>query len=469
LDLTGLWQLSLRHASSGLSRREFSATELLDSTLDRARATEPSVHAYVRLIDGCRQAAKTVDREIAAGRYLGPLHGIPLGVKDLFYTAGTATEAGSRVLDGFIPSFDATAVARLKRAGAIVIGKTVTHEFAYGQNVPPTRNPWRLDCYPGGSSAGSGVAVAVGSAFAALGTDTAGSIRIPASVNGVVGLKPTYGRVSRRGVIPMSPTLDAAGPIARTAEDCAFVLNAIAGFDALDPGSVDRPVDDYVDLLNGGLEGMRLGVERTWFMSNGVSQDVTAATEVCLRTMTGLGAQIVEVQIPELEFTLAAGFPVLFADTSAWHRHFLRSVGDRYVQGTRVMLELGELVAAPDYYEAQRARSVIRDSVRRVFEQAGLTALIGPTLPVTTVPLERLDSHLAGEDQSAISLYVHHCFLANVIGIPALTFPCGLSAEGLPIGAQLYGRPFGESALLRIAHSYQQATDWHLRRPPLPR
>ncbi|TMD33466.1 MAG: amidase, partial [Chloroflexi bacterium] len=230
--MSELWSLTLRQASDGLVQRMFSAVELLDATLERLRATEPAVHAYVRLMeDSARDQAARADREIAGRRWRGPLHGIPVGVKDLCYTAGTATGAGSKVMEGFVPEHDATVVTRLKEGGAVIVGKTVTHEFAYGQDIPPTRNPWNTECYPGGSSAGSGVAVAVGSAFAAVGTDTGGSIRVPASVNGVVGLKPTYGRVSRYGVFPMSPTLDTVGPLTRTAEDCALMLGVMAGYD----------------------------------------------------------------------------------------------------------------------------------------------------------------------------------------------------------------------------------------------
>ena len=270
-----LWRLTLRDAADRLAARELSAVELLDATLERLHETEPSVHAYITLMeDSAKKQAAAADAEMGHGHWRGPLHGIPVGVKDLYYTQGVKTQAGSRVLEGFVPDHDSTVVAKLKDGGAVIVGKTVTHEFAYGQDIPATRNPWNTDCYPGGSSAGSGVSVAVGSAFAAVGTDTGGSIRVPASVNGVVGLKPTNGRVSGYGVIPMSPTLDNAGPMARTAEDCALMLGVIAGYDPKDTGSIDEPVADYTEGLPRGVEGLRLGLDRGHFFSRRVVPDV---------------------------------------------------------------------------------------------------------------------------------------------------------------------------------------------------
>jgi aspartyl-tRNA(Asn)/glutamyl-tRNA(Gln) amidotransferase subunit A len=464
--VTELWRLSLRAASDGLARKEFSAAELLDSTLERLRETEPSVHAYVTLMEtSARRQAAVADDELRRGHWRGPLQGIPVGVKDLCYTEGVPTQAGSRVLEGFVPGHDATVVRRLKEAGAVIVGKTVTHEFAYGQDIPPTRNPWSTDCYPGGSSAGSGVSVAVGSAFGAIGTDTGGSIRVPASVNGVVGLKPTYGRISKYGVFPMSPTLDTVGPMARTAEDCALMLGAVAGFDPLDGGSIDEPVPDYAAELGRGIKGLRLGVDRDYFFYKHVSDDVRAAAEATVARLSDLGATVVEVRIPELELAAAVGMTILLADTSEWHHRLLRSHADKYVPATRVMLELGEMVLAAPYVHAQRVRTALRDRLRNAFAMHRLDSLIGPTLPNTTMPVEKLSVDLTGEGETALSTFLHHCFLGNVFGIPALSLPCGFSPQGLPIGFQLYGRPFQESTLFQIAHAYQEVSDWHTRRP----
>jgi aspartyl-tRNA(Asn)/glutamyl-tRNA(Gln) amidotransferase subunit A len=466
MEMSDLWPLTLRQAADGLAKREFSSVELLEATLERLQETEPAVHAYVTLMEEpARAQAAAADEELRRGRWRGPLHGIPVGVKDLCYTEGVRTEAGSRVLEGFVPDHDATVVRRLKDGGAVIVGKTVTHEFAYGQDIPPTRNAWSLDCYPGGSSAGSGVSVAVGSAFAAIGTDTGGSVRVPASVNGVVGLKPTYGRVSKYGVIPMSPTLDTVGPLTRTAEDCALVLGAIAGHDPFDSGSVPEPVPDYTRGLHRGVEGFRLGLDREHFLAGRVSADVRKASEAAIDELRALGAEIVEVRLPELAYASAAGMPVLLADTSEWHRRFLRTRGDRYVAGTRLMLELGEMVLGAQYVTAQRARAWLKARVRSSFDMHRLDALVGPTLPTTTMPEEKLSVDLTGLGETTLSAFLHHCFTGNVAGIPALSFPCGFSSEGLPIGLQVYGRPFAEATLFRVAHAYQGASDWHKRRP----
>jgi len=461
-----LWRLTLREAADGLASKTFSSEELLESTLGRLSATEPAVHAYVTLMEGsARRQAAAADDDFRRGRWRGPLQGIPVGVKDLCYTEGVPTQAGSRVLEGFVPGHDATVVRRLKEGGAVIVGKTVTHEFAYGQDVPPTRNPWNTDCYPGGSSAGSGVSVAVGSAFAAIGTDTGGSIRIPGSVNGVVGLKPTYGRVSKFGVFPMSPTLDTVGPLARTAEDCALMLGAIAGFDPLDGGSIDEPVQDYAAAVRSGVKGLRLGVDRDFFFYKHLSDDVRKAAEATVERLVELGAEVVPVRLPELDAVAAVGMTILLADTSEWHHRLLRSHADKYVPATRLMLELGEIVLAAPYVHAQRARAALRERVRNSFSMHRLDCLIGPTIPQTTMPVEKLSVDLTGEGETALSMFLHHCFMGNVFGIPALSFPCGFSSSGLPIGFQVYGRPFQESALFRIAHAYQQVTDWHSRRP----
>ncbi len=465
--MTDLWKLTLREAADGLASGELTSVELLEATLQRMHKTEPAVHAYVTPMENsARREAEAADDEIGRGHWRGPLHGVPIGIKDLLFTEGVATQAGSRVMEGFVPDHDSTVVARLKGAGAVLVGKTVTHEFAYGQDVPPTRNPWDLRCYPGGSSAGSGVAVAVGSAFGAIGTDTGGSIRVPASVNGVVGLKPTFGRVSKYGVFPMSPSLDTVGPLTRTAEDCALMLGAIAGHDRRDPCSLDAAVPDYTAGIKDGVRGLRLGLDRRFFFYERVSNEVRSAAEAAIERLAGLGAEIVEVHIPHLDFAPHAGMAVLTADTSEWHRRLLRTRRDDYSPGVRLMLELGELVQASQYVHGERARAAIRAGVRNSFEQHRLDCLVGPTLPTTTMPLAEHSTNLAGEDGDMdLSPFLHHCFLGNVIGIPALSFPCGFSPAGLPIGLQVYGRPLTEAVLLRIAHAYEQVSDWHTRRP----
>jgi len=467
--MTDILWLSIAEASDLLRSGDISSTELTRATLERIEASEPAVHAYAGVMaESATRDAQRADVELAAGGSRGPLHGIPVGVKDLCFTAGFPTSAGSRVLEGFVPSYDAAVVGKLRGAGAVIVGKTVTHEFAYGQDVPPTRNAWDHACYPGGSSAGSGVAVAVGSAFGAIGTDTGGSIRAPAAVNGVVGLKPTYGRVSRKGVFPMSPTLDTVGPLTRTVQDCALMLAAIAGRDgASDVWALDEPVPDYVASLSAGLEGVSVGIERDYFFYAAVADEVRSAVEAAIATLASLGANIVEITIDGLELSVAAGMPVLLADTSEWHQRLLRRQSSDYVRETRVMLELGELVSATAYVRAQRVRATVQQGLRDAFDRHGLDAVLAPTLPLTTMPVEALSVDLTGDGQTALSTFIHHCFIANVVGVPALSVPVGFSPAGLPIGMQLFGRPFGEAALFRIGHAYQGATDWHNRHPAL--
>jgi aspartyl-tRNA(Asn)/glutamyl-tRNA(Gln) amidotransferase subunit A len=264
----------------------------------------------------------------------------------------------------------------------------------------------------------------------------------------------------------MSPSLDTVGPLTRTAEDCALMLGAIAGHDQRDPCTLDTAVPDYTAGIENGVRGLRLGLDRRYFFYERVSDEVRAAAEMAIARLDALGAEIVEVHIPQLEFAPHAGMAVLTADTSEWHRHLLRTRRDDYSPGVRVMLELGELVQASQYVHGERARAAIRAGVRDAFEKHRLDCLIGPTLPTTTMPLAEHSTNLAGEDGNAdLSPFLHHCFLGNVIGIPALSFPCGFSPAGLPIGLQVYGRPLTEAVLLRIAHAHEQVSDWHTRRP----
>jgi aspartyl-tRNA(Asn)/glutamyl-tRNA(Gln) amidotransferase subunit A len=459
--------LSIAEASELLAKREISSAELTRATLDRIEQTDPVVHAYVGVMrDGALAEAAAADANFAAGRVLSPLQGIPVGIKDLICTAGFPTMAGSRVLEGYVPDRDATVVTKLRRAGAVIVGKTVTHEFAYGQDKPATRNAWAHDCYPGGSSAGSGVSVAVGSAYGAVGTDTGASVRVPASVNGVVGLKPTFGRVSTQGIFPMSPTLDSAGPITRTVRDNAIMLQVMAG--QAGPGdraAVDEPVPDYTAGLGADLTGVRLGVERDYFFYDQVTDDVRAAVEAAIAALAGCGATIVEVGIDDLDLSVPAGMAVLLGDTSEWHQKYLRERRDKYVREVRIMIELGELVLATAYVKAQKTRTVVQRGYRAAFEEHGLTALVAPTLPRTTMPVEDLNVDLTGSGRTASAAFIHHNFLANVIGVPSLSVPVGFDRERKPIGMQLYGRPFGEPGLYQVGDAYQNVTSWHRQHP----
>ena len=465
-----LVDLTIREAGSRLAAREISAVELLESTFERIAETEPHIHAFANVMEvSARRDALRADRDLVHGSWRGPLHGIPIALKDLIYTTEAPTEAGSRVLAGWTPPYDATVVSRLREGGAVIVGKAHTHEFAYGVNIPPTRNPWRLDAYPGGSSAGSGAAVSARSAFGALGTDGGGSIRCPASVNGIVGLKPTTGRVSRRGVVPMSSTFDNVGPMTRTVEDCALMLGVIAGHDPADIESMDRPVPDFTARLNEGVRGMRFGVERDYFFSRAVD-DVRNAIDRALHFLAAEGNEIVELHIPELELAVPTAMPPILADTTAFHRTWIRQRSDRYEPSTRVMIELGELIPATHYIRAQRARRVLRDRIRSAFEMYRLDALVAPTLPMPTVPVEDLNLVLNdASGDSPGSSYFRQCVIANVVGIPALSVPAGFSQDDLPIGITFFGRPLDEQKLFQIARSYEARHEWHRRSPEFRR
>jgi aspartyl-tRNA(Asn)/glutamyl-tRNA(Gln) amidotransferase subunit A len=461
--------LTVAEASDLVRRKAVSPVELLDAVLGRIAATEPQVHAYSHVAaDLAREAAKRAEREIGKGDWRGPLHGIPLALKDLYQTADMPTEAGSSVLCGFRPVRDATVAARLRQAGVVLVGKTVTHEFAYGQNVPPTRNAWDRACYPGGSSAGAAVSVAVDSAMAGLGTDTGSSVRSPAALNGVVGLKPTFGRVSKRGVIPMSPTMDHAGPLAKTVRDCALVMNAIAGRDAGDPTTLDVPVPDFAAELDADVRGMRVGIDRGYFLYEGVTPSVRDAFLTALTVLAGLGMTVVEVQIPYLEYAVAAGLTLVMADASTYHEKWVRERASDYHPGTRTVLVAGECILATDYLRALRVRRLLRNAVRETFEAHRLTALVSPTVPSTTVPLERLAVSLTdGDGETVLAGGVHHCIPFNLTGQPALSVPCGFDEAQLPIGLQIVGRPLDEPGILRVGQAYESATDWHRRSPPV--
>jgi Asp-tRNA(Asn)/Glu-tRNA(Gln) amidotransferase A subunit family amidase len=463
--MTDLADLTVSEAAAMMGAGTLTSADLTRAVLSRLADTEPLVHAYARVSEAALDAARVADELRRGGGQWSPLLGIPIAVKDVLHTKDLPTEAGSQVLAGFRPRTDATSVARLRSAGAVVIGKTVTHEFAYGMNVPPTRNPWRLDSYPGGSSAGSAAAVSVGSAMAALGTDTAGSVRTPASVTGVVGLKPTYGRVSLHGVIPASPSMDHVGVITRSVADSSLMLDAIAGHDPRDPSSLREPLASWpIPDAARDITGMRLGIERDYFLeSPHVADGVRRVSEDAMRVLADLGAEIIDVSIPQLDWSTVVGNTIMAVDYSAWHRESLRQKPDYYHPGTRRMLLLGLVVPAVVYAQAHRVRRRIVEAIHDAFRVHRLDALIAPTIPVTAPTIDEMSRPDGGVDLSGL---VHHNFPANLAGLPALSVPCGF-AEGLPVGLQFTGRPLDEARILTLGHAYEAATRW-CRRPVRP-
>ncbi|SHG20927.1 Asp-tRNA(Asn)/Glu-tRNA(Gln) amidotransferase GatCAB subunit A [Streptoalloteichus hindustanus] len=449
------FELSLTAVAAAIRARDLSPVELVDSVLDRVERVEPLLDAYVAIAaEQARRAAREAENELAAGRDRGPLHGIPMGLKDLIDVAGTATTASSRVRAEHRAEADSTVAARLRAAGAVLVGKTHTHEFAYGLTTPQTHNAWDRDRVAGGSSGGSAVAVAAGAATFALGTDSGGSIRVPAALNGVVGLKPTYGLVPRHGVTSLSWSLDHVGPITRTVEDAALVLSALAGHDPRDPASLPAPVQDYRP-RPGALGGLRVGVPRNYYFEH-VDPEVETAVRRAVDELENLGARLVEVEIPMARYVQATQWGLMAPEATAYHERTLRALPDRYEADVRVLLEAAELMPAGDYLRAQRARTLMRQEWARMLAEVDLIA--APTVPATAVPADQQTiTWPDGAVEGVTDAYVRLSAPANITGVPSLSVPVGHDRAGMPIGMQLLGRPFGEATLLRVGHAYERS------------
>ncbi|MGX1563142.1 amidase [Streptomyces sp. NPDC055506] len=449
------YELTLGAAAELIRARRLSPVELADSVLERVEQVEPRLGAYVTVTaEHTRRAALEAEQDIAAGRHRGPLHGIPMGLKDLIDTAGLATSASSRVRAGHRAHTDSTVAARLRAAGAVLVGKTHTHEFAYGLTTPQTGNAWDRDRVAGGSSGGSAVAVATGTATFALGTDTGGSIRVPAALNGVVGLKPTYGLVPRHGVTSLSWSLDHVGPITRTVEDAGLVLDALAGPDPHDPASLVTPPADHRPAEGTDLTGLRVGVPRTWYFDH-VDAEVEAAVRKAIDRLRDLGARLVDVEIPMTRYIQATQWGLMVPEATAYHESTLRTVPELYQADVRILLEAGELMPAGDYLRAQRSRTLMRQEWADMLREVDLIA--APTLPATAVPAGRETITWAdGTVEGVSDAYVRLSAPANITGVPSLSLPVGHDTQGLPIGMQLLGRPLGERLLLRVGHAYEQ-------------
>jgi aspartyl-tRNA(Asn)/glutamyl-tRNA(Gln) amidotransferase subunit A len=452
---------TIRTLGARYRRRELSPVEVTEALLTRIAKLDPVLHAFVTLTaDRARADARTAEEALRRGDGR-PLLGIPIGHKDIYLTRGIRTTGGSALLADWIPDEDSDCGRRWQEAGTVLLGKLITHEFAFGiqfpgHRFPAARNPWNLDHIPGGSSSGSGAALAAGLVAGATGSDTGGSIRGPAAFCGIVGLKPTYGRVSRRGVLTLSWTLDHTGPMARTVEDCAFLFQALAGHDAADPASSRAPVDDYLAPLARGARGLRIGVPRNYFF-DGVDPEVERAFEAALATLRGLGADVRDVRIPALQ-RAPSFLLILMAEAYAYHERDLRAHPELYGDVLRERLQAGALVSAAEYTQAQRIRAQLCEETAAVLRDVDLLAT--PTAPKPATPFAvAYDPDLAFPRSNMPPF--------NLTGLPTLALPCGFSAAGLPLSLQLSGRPFEEATVLRAGHAYEQATDWHTRRPPV--
>lgn len=478
---------TLTQLAAGLARGDFSSVELTQAYLERIRQHNADLNAYITVTDDIALAqAVTADEHRAAGN-AGPLTGLPIAHKDIFCTQGVRTSCGSRMLDNFIAPYESTVTARLAGAGAVMLGKTNLDEFAMGSSTEssyygPTRNPWNRDNVPGGSSGGSATAVAARLAAAATGTDTGGSIRQPAAFTGITGLKPTYGRVSRWGMIAYGSSLDCGGPMTQTAEDAALMLNAIAGFDPKDSTSMNRPVDDYQARLNEPLAGLRIGLPKEYF-GDGLNDGIRAAVMAAVSELEKLGATVKEISLPRTELSIPAYYIIAPAEAST---NLSRYDGVRYGYRCKDPVDLEDLykrsraegfgaevqrrilvgtyALSAGYYDAyykkaQQLRRLIRDDFQTGFQDVDV--ILAPTTPSPAWTLGEKSN-----DPVAMYLEDIYTLSTNLAGLPALALPCG-QVGGLPVGLQLIGNYFEESHLLNIGHQYQQVTDWHQQAPAL--
>ena len=465
LHYMSAWELS------GLIReRQISPVEVVDACLARIESTEPTLNSFITVLaEPARAAARRAEEEIGRGNYRGPLHGIPVGLKDLFNTAGVRTTSGTRLYDTFTPVEDCTVAIRFNQAGAILLGKLNMHPLAFGPtgenaDYGHMHNPWNPERITGGSSGGSGSATAAGQCTITMGSDTGGSVRIPAALCGIVGLKPTYGRVSRAGLTPLSWCLDHPGPMVRTVEDAALTMNAIAGVDSKDHTTVDEPTPDYTTALTGDIRGLRIGVVREYFETE-IDAEVAELTQRAIGVLGELGAEIVDVSLPLYEYAQPISNAILSAEATAAHRDLLLSDGDKLYPQVRERLEEGLFISAAEYLRAQQARQVFCGQVAGLLDRVDLLA--GPVEPITAPTLLERRIDVAGQSLPAVPLLTKYTRVYNITGSPAISAPCGFASDGLPVGLHLAGRNFDEHTVLRAAYAYQQATDWHTRRPPL--
>jgi aspartyl-tRNA(Asn)/glutamyl-tRNA(Gln) amidotransferase subunit A len=456
--------LTIRDAAAELRAGTLTSVALTTAVLDTIAQQDAVLGAYVTVTgDAALAAAAAADADFAAGVDRSPLQGIPLAVKDIIATRDAPTTANSRVLDpDWGAGVDAPVVARLRAAGAVTVGKTTTSEFACGlpdptKGFPIPRNPWNLEHTASGSSAGTGIAVAAGLALGGLGTDTGGSVRAPASVSGITGLKVTFGRVPKNGVVPLGYSLDSVGPMARSAYDCALLLEVMAGYDAGDPTAADVPVPRYSGMLDGDVRGLRIGVPHEYFLDDPLmAEEVRAAVLAGVAHLESLGAEVVDVTIPHAGAANDANNLTFLAEGYAYHRANLQTRWLDYGKSTRDVLARGAMYTGADYVQAQRVRSVFRAEVAKVM--AEVDVLVTP-LSLGPVP------KAAEMDMGFLFTMASFTGQWNLTGMPAASVPCGMSESGLPLALQVVGRPFAEGTVLKVADAYQRGTDWHLQVP----
>lgn len=476
---TVLEELTIAETSRRIRKKEISPVELTRLYLERIEALNPSLNAYLTLMkDRALATAKTAEREIWRGKYRGRLHGIPFSIKDNLAIKGVRTTAGSKILSEWVPDFDATVVARLTESGAVILGKTQMHEWARGSNgINPfygtTHNPWDLKRVPGGSSGGSAVAVASSLCMASIGTDSAGSVRNPSSLCGVVGLKPTYGRVSTYGGVPGTGghSTNHFGVLTKTVEDCALVLETIAGYDPKDSLSAEAPVPRYSRAVGKGIRGMKVGLLRGYF-DEAVEDEVRSALDEAVKTFQSLKMKFTEVTIPHLDLVPAVQMASSRSESTTDHDVYLRTRPRDYSSSLLYGNIAGLLIPAKVFIQAQRVRRLICQEFEQALEKVDV--IIAPTVPVPAPTIEECTKGYLERDGRRIPLLDkrgNYLMLStipfNVTGLPSMTVPCGFSALGLPIGMQIVGGLFREETVIQVAHSYERKAGWYKRRPPL--
>ena len=453
-----------------IGNNKLSPVELVQSHLDRIKATEPILNSFITVLaEHALSSAQTVEKEIYEGNYKGVFHGIPLGLKDIYYTQGIPTTSGIRIYESLIPEFNSTVYTKLKNAGSILIGKSNLHPLALGgtgenSDFGNTYNPWNTHMLAGGSSSGSASAVAGGQCTFAMGTDTGGSVRIPSSFCGLVGLKPTFGLVSKHGVGTLAPSMDHCGPIARTVLDCALILNVISGYDNNDHSSSKRNVSSFTDTIKDGVKGIRIGMPIQFFEVP-IDNEVKEAVLKSIKQLEEMGAVVSEISWPSFHEVVDIGSKLLSAEAAAIHKNLLLTQGTELPEDVRARLESGLLITADDYLEFQKFRRRFNEESLELMKT--IDVIIGPTEPMTAFAPGTRKVMLGSSEidaRSAVSTYTR---IFNLNGFPAITLPCGFSNHNLPIGLQLAGKPFQDATILRVAYTYQQVNDWHHRRPLL--
>ena len=471
MDKKELPFLTASQLSRLIETKEVSPVEATEAYLDRIEAVDPKLNSYITVTgEQALEAARKAEHEIATSQHRGPLHGVPMAVKDQFNTAGIRTTGGSSILKDNIPDEDATVITNLNKAGAVMLGKLNMSEFAmaeiYNHPYGTPRNPWDLERNPGTSSSGSGAATAASLCATSLGEDTGGSIRGPANFSGLVGLRPSHGRVSRHGVLGGSWSMDTVGPISRSVEDAAITIQAIAGYDPKDRYSWNVPVPDYRQALTGDIQGIKLGVVQERMDSPNLDPEVRDTVAKAISALGELGASSQDVSIPLAPKAGALTMSILSVEWSNLHRPLFEPNIDELDHNNKIRFLTGSVIPAQFYYKAQKIRAVLRQQILDALEQVDVLVL--PTGPVTAPPVESVPG-VQNKEHALTGLAGRISFTGpfNLAGTPALSVPCGFSSSGMPMGLQIVGRPFAEETVLRVAHAYEQTTEWHNRRAPV--